>query len=73
MEVVSALIWIDILYDVTDDRVQTQNTMGKIGWLVGCWGFTSWQHPDGYRLVTVHTHGDCIAFPNWETRPPSST
>ena len=38
--------------------------------------FTSSQHlksyGDGYRLVTVHTHGDFIVLPHWETRPSAS-
>ena len=34
--------------------------------------FMSWQHLrsylDSYRLVTVHTHGEFIWLPHWETR-----
>ena len=37
---------------------------------VSCWSFTSWQHlgsyPDGYRVVTVHTHGNFIVLSHWE-------
>ena len=40
--------------------------------LVGFWCFTSFQHlwsyQDRYRLVTVHTHGNIIVLPTWETR-----
>ena len=25
----------------------------------------------GYRLVTVHTHGEFIALPHWHIRPPA--
>ena len=35
----------------------------------GCWSFMSLQnlrlYQDGYRLVTVHTHGDFIVLPHW--------
>ena len=38
-----------------------------------CWNCTSLQHirsyPDRYQLVMVHTHGDFIVLPHWETRP----
>ena len=37
--------------------------------------FTSLQHlrsyQDGYRLVTVSTHGDFIVLPHWKTGPPA--
>ena len=26
---------------------------------------------DGYRILTVHTYGECIVLPHWETRPPA--
>ena len=26
-------------------------------------------YQNGYRLVTLHTHGDFIVLPNWEIRP----
>ena len=36
------------------------------------WGIMSWQqlgsHQDGYRLMTVCTHGDFIVLPDWKTR-----
>ena len=41
----------------------------------GYWSFMFWQHlrsyQDRYCLVTVHTYGDFIVLPNWETRPPA--
>ena len=40
------------------------------GWLLAHPG-TSWQHlwscQDGYWLVTVHTNGDFIVLPHWDT------
>ena len=37
------------------------------------WCFISWEdlwsYKVGYRLVTVHTHGDFIVLLNWETSP----
>ena len=42
-------------------------TFHLVGWSVGYWGFTFWQHlrscQVGHRLVTVHTHGDFIIYP----------
>ena len=38
--------------------------------------FMSQQHiksyQDRYRFVAVHTHGDFIVLPHWETRPPAT-
>ena len=31
-----------------------------------------WSYQDGYRLATVHTHGDFTVPPNWEIRPPAA-
>ena len=43
--------------------------------VVGEWSFTSRQQPrsyrDGNRLMAVHTHGNFILLPLWETRPPT--
>ena len=54
----------------------TSNKTGTFQTLV-CWGFTYSQHlmsyQDGYRLVTVHTHG-CentdVSLGNWVTSTP---
>ena len=48
-----------------------------VAFLFRCWmvvgvlhpGNMVWSYQDGYRLVTVHTHGDCVVLPHWETRP----
>ena len=38
--------------------------------------FTSWQHlrsyQDGYWVVTVHTHGNFILLPHWDSKLPAS-
>ena len=44
------------------------------GWL---WEFyilaaSNMSYQDGYRLMTVHTHGDFRALARWEIRPPVS-
>ena len=42
---------------------------------VGCWQFLSWpylrSYLDGYRLVTMRTHGDFIVLSQWQTRLPA--
>ena len=45
--------------------------IGMVG-LVGCWSFTSLQHPssyqDRYRPVTAYTYADCIMLSYWENQ-----
>ena len=45
------------------------NVIESVGWL-----FVEVLHlrsdQDKYRLVTMHTHGDFVMLPNWETRLP---
>ena len=41
-------------------------------WYVAWWCLTSYQrlrsYQEGYQLVTLHTHGNFIVLPHWETR-----
>ena len=57
--------------DFSGKKPHKQVDTDRVGWLVS--SFISWQHlrsyQNGYWLVTVHTHGDFIVLPHWETRP----
>ena len=53
-------------------RISTTNLPCDDSWLFVCWSFMFWQHlksyQEGYRLVTVCTHDNCIGLFHWETR-----
>ena len=64
--------WVSRVSRAPGGSTGSDRRRGLIGlWGLFIWMFSSWQHlrsyKDGYRLATIHDHGDFMVLPHWET------